>query len=91
MEMYEAAKIDPPMPAIGPGQYLLRAVQHLGWCEAGNALRPISWSEIKAYSDAVGPFSADEMAIIRSISAAYVEGLGIGKNPLGIPPFGELE
>lgn len=83
--------LDLALPDVSGAEYLLEwmAPECLGWCkfEAMGGAAAHSWAEIEAFSRASGallePWEASQ---IRAMSAAYVDGMARGGEPMKISP-----
>ncbi|UWS05860.1 hypothetical protein K4K94_07860 [Phaeobacter inhibens] len=79
------------MPDVGGVEYLLDMMmpEALGWCsfdQMGGAA-PIAWTEINAFSRAAGlDLEPWEVKQLRAMSAAYVQGLARGREPMKVSP-----
>lgn len=91
MQMWLDEGLDLGLPDISGVEYLRdwMAVDGLGWCQAtamGGA-EPHSWAEIDAFSRVAGLYLEPwEARQIRSMSAAYVEGMVRGGEALKVSP-----
>lgn len=93
LEMLRRAGQKPSLPDIEAGEYfvaMLAGENGLGWCavDGMGATLPLPWSEIDAYSRAAGldldPWEARQ---IRAMSAAYVDGLRVGRDKSAAAPY----
>ena len=75
------------MPEVKAGRYLVDSWLELGMVHS-DGTKVIPWAEIHAYSSLTGEIERKwEALVIRSMSAGYLEGYGIGMNPLGKSPW----
>lgn len=49
---------------------------------------PLTWAELRAFSQ-WSDMTQDEAAILRQMSIGYLEGMRIGREPLGRAPWGD--
>lgn len=79
----------PDLPPIDAGKYLLSACFEIGWAESVmGGLRPVQWSEIKAYADLCGEIKEPwEAKLIKTMSERYCRGRKSGENALARPPW----
>ncbi len=77
------------MPPIKAGRYLVEAFNDSGRMSVGGfGPSPLTWLEIDAFARRTGAIAEPwEARCLRVMSASYLEGLDLGKNPLGIPPW----
>lgn len=76
----------PSMPPVEAGEYLLQAWTDLGRVETtpGLGSGPLRFAEIEAGC----PWTTEaERRVIRQMSEHYLQGIEIGKDVLGIPPW----
>ena len=87
--MWEAAKASLKFPNIDGAEYLLQHLNTMGFSSSnGMGSIPISFQEIKAYSDLMGlEFTPQEVLALRAMSEAYVYE-SHDKSVNAQPPFG---
>lgn len=74
----------PPLPDVAGGEYMRDAFIALGMARDG----VLPWAEIDAFARLTGGISdAWEAHTLRLMSAAYLDGLQLGEDPLAIPPM----
>lgn len=91
MKMWLDENLDLGLPDITGVEYLreIMAPEALGWCnfEAMGGASPHRWAEIDAFSRSSGTLlEAWEACQIRAMSAAYVEGMVLGGEPMKVSP-----
>lgn len=61
----------------------------MGWAESVvGGIRPLPWTEIKAYADLSQSIKEPwEARLLKTMSEAYCKGRNIGKNALARPPW----
>lgn len=75
-------------PDFGAGDYLWQALLELGPVRAlpMGGRRAVDWPEIAGFAATMGPWDRWELAILRDMARAYVDGLHIGEDPMGKDP-----
>lgn len=78
-----------PLPPIEAGRYLVEAFRDLGrFSSTGFGPAVLTWAEIDAFARQTNAITDPwEARSLREMSAAFIEGLEIGKNPLGRAPW----
>lgn len=79
----------PPLPDVGPGQYLVDAFQVMGFAHYGfEGMAPQTWAEIDAFARSSQRISAGwEAELLRAMSVAYVNENQKASDPLRIAPM----
>lgn len=88
-QKYLASKVQPPMPNIEAGEYLLDTLKELGPIRSnGMGLITPDWQELVAFASANGlRLQPWEFQTLKKMAAAYLAGFNSGKEPLSIPPM----
>jgi hypothetical protein len=69
---------------MGEGAYLFRAMMDLSPLRVSeHGVQVVDWDQIYPFSKIAGPFTRQELFLIREMCVAYLEGYNIGENPLG--------
>ena len=78
------------MPNLVAGRYLAEAFRDLGrFTSTGFGPVPLTWTEINAFACQTGVISEPwEARCVRDMSVAFLDGIEVGKNPLGKAPWG---
>jgi hypothetical protein len=91
IEELQAAKITPPMPDVGPGQYLVAAFHALRFATPdpmGGGMAAQSWGEVLAFAQASGRISETwEAEALFDMSWGYVTEFQKASDPLRIAPM----
>jgi len=79
----------PDMPDLGPASYLFEIFQQTGKCaKSDQGFIPISWAELDAFRVLSQSFSPGfEAEVLREMSVGYVQGVTIGFDEFGKPPY----
>ena len=79
----------PPLPDVGPGQYLIGAFHSLRFARQGfDGMTPQTWGEIDAFARVTGLISAGwEAQALFDMSWAYVTENQKASDPLRIAPM----
>jgi len=75
-------------PDFGEGAYLWEALVSLGPVRAMpmGGRRAVDWPEIAAFAQAMGPFARWEIALLRDMARAYLDGFTAGEDPMAKEP-----
>ena len=81
--------LEPPLPEIGDGQYLVNLMDELGGAtQTGMGISPCSWQEILAWLTLTGlSLTAWECSMVKQLSASYVQQLGESSEAGSVSPY----
>jgi hypothetical protein len=87
-ERYVAAGVDPPLPPVEAGWYLVEAFQEIGFAsQTADGPIPLGWYDLAGFARWDDGLTREEAIMLRRMSAAFLEGMQVGASPLGIPPW----